>query len=123
MAKILKGLGIPVHPKAKPIKKTPLAGTRKGMAGITPVGVTGTGNITKHGMKGGKIPAMRPGGRSKGHQTPISFAFPSMRSATTAHSMGGYGAQDGGMVGINPPFKAGKVAGRRAKNQRSTKPY
>ena len=123
MAKTLKGLNIPLHPKAKAVQRTPLARTAKGMAGITPVGVTGDGTRTKHGMKGGHVPAMRPGGKSKGHKVPISFNFPQMRSASTAAGMGSFGAQAGGMTGVNPPFKEGKVAGKKAKNQRSTKGY
>jgi hypothetical protein len=113
--KSMKGtVQVPLHPKFKAVQKTPLARTTKGLSGITPVGVTGHKNHTKHGMAGGHVPAMRPGGRNKGHKVPISFNFPQMRSATTAYSMGG-GAQPGGGVGVNPPFKAGKVSGKRDK--------
>lgn len=126
MAKTLNGLSIPFHPKAKAVQKTPLGRTAKGLAGNTPVGVTGHANTTKEGMDGrvkGGMPKMKPGGKSKGHKVPISFSFPEMRSAKTAQGMGSLGAQSGGMVGVNPPFKEGKVAGKKAKNARSMKGY
>jgi hypothetical protein len=113
MPKSSKGtVQVPLHPKFKAVQKTPLARTTKGLSGITPVGVTGHQNHTKHGMAGGHVPAMRPGGRNKGHKVPISFNFPQMRSATAPISMGAY---DGGNVGINPPFKKGHVSGKKAK--------
>ena len=132
MAKFKKGgslkgtVSVPLHPKAKQIHTTPLARTARGLSGITPVGVTGHANTTKEGMDGrvkGGMPKMKAGGKSKWHKVPISFNFPSLRSSTMAHGMGSMGAQEGGNVGINPPFKAGKVAGKRAKNQRSMKGY
>jgi hypothetical protein len=121
--KTMKGTGDVKQRKTSPMAPMPLARTPKGLTGITPTGVTGTGTSTKHGMAGGKMPGMSPGGKSKGHKVPISFNFPAMKSATVAHSMGKLGAQPGGNVGINPPFKAGKVSGKVAKNQRSMKGY
>ena len=130
MAKFKKGgsmggtLSEPYHPKAKPLQAT--RPTSRGLTGITPTGMTGHANTTKEGMDGrvkGGMPKMRAGGTSKGHKVPISFNFPSMRSATVPHNMGGLGAQPGGNVGVNPPFKEGKVAGKKAKNQRSMKGY
>jgi hypothetical protein len=107
---------VPLHPKFKAVQKTPLAGTARGLSGITPAGVTGVGVKTKHGQKGGHSPAMKAGGKNKNHTVPISFSYPQIRSAGSGvRSMSHFGAQPGSMVGINPPFKAGKVSGKRDK--------
>ena len=125
MVKKPKGTGaVPFHPKAKPLQAT--RPSARGLTGITPTGMTGHANTTKEGMDGrvkGGMPHMKAGGKSKGHKVPISFSFPAMRSAPQPHSMGALGAQPGGNVGINPPFKVGKVSGKKAKNQRSMKGY
>lgn len=117
-------LGEPYHPKAKPLQA--LRPSSRGLTGITPTGMTGHANTTKEGMDGrvkGGMPKMKPGGTSKGHKVPISFNFPSMKSATVSRGMEGFGAHAGGSVGVNPPFKEGKVAGKKAKNARSMKGY
>lgn len=114
---------IPFRPKAKPLQA--LRPSARGLTGITPTGMTGHANTTKEGMDGrvkGGMPKMKAGGKSKGHKVPISFSFPAMRSSTMSLGVGG-GAQPGGSVGVNPPFREGKVAGKKAKNSRNMKGY